>query len=301
MERPYSQAAGPSRTTARAPSKAMYTKKSSLVLEHLAERCQKSWKPRPRWGRGRQAAFAVAAWAVSVQIAVLAERAFALKEVFCLNLDGYPKRWSFMQRQLEALHMSATRWPVDGLAGLDVNDLSQLGLVKQHALKRYCLPAESKLHGIDLTAEGIGRALSHMQVWKHVAMNYEDDDMCLVLEDDCLFLPEFSLASLRERLAKVPANWQIVFLGGQDLLQKQRRLAAEGVHRLYRGFQGTTAYVVTASGCKACLEVTVPLSWQVDTHLAENEVQAGQITYTVKPPEPKPSVQPNESRAMVGP
>ncbi|CAJ1335611.1 unnamed protein product [Effrenium voratum] len=204
-------------------------------------------------------------------------------QVFCLNLDGYPKRWSFMQRQLEALHMSATRWPVDGLAGLDVNDLSQLGLVKQHALKRYCLPAESKLHGIDLTAEGIGRALSHMQVWKHVAMNYEDDDMCLVLEDDCLFLPEFSLASLRERLAKVPANWQIVFLGGQDLLQKQRRLAAEGVHRLYRGFQGTTAYVVTASGCKACLEVTVPLSWQVDTHLAENEVQAGQITYTVKP------------------
>lgn len=193
-----------------------------------------------------------------------------------------------MQEQLAALRMPAARWSaVDGHE-LDVEALARGGLINPRALQRYFLPDEAKLFGIDLTAGGIGCAISHMEIWKYVIETFPDDDEnshFLVIEDDCRFVPGFSEDLLQERLSKVPSGWQMVYLGGQDLMKRQDELAvADGVRRLYHGFRETTAYVITVDGCKACLEVTVPLSWQVDTHLTENEVQEeGRLAYTIKP------------------
>ncbi|CAE8618715.1 unnamed protein product, partial [Polarella glacialis] len=149
-------------------------------------------------------------------------------------------------------------------------------------------PDQQKLFGVDLTAGGIGCALSHMEIWRHVILNNpdaDDGDYFLVIEDDCQFLPGFSEAQLLARLSQVPDDWQMVYLGGQDLMRRQGELeVGDGVRRLYRGFRETTAYLITVSGCKACLEVSVPMSWQIDTHLSENEVELeGGLSYTVKP------------------
>merc|ERR1712203_1278066 len=144
-----------------------------------------------------------------------------------------------------------------------------------------------KLFGVDLTAGGIGCALSHMQIWRDVIQRYPDDSRgrFLVVEDDCRFLPDFSEERLSRRLSEVPDDWQIVFLGGADLMRRQAALeVAPGVRRLYRGFRETTAYIINVAGCKACLEVCIPMSWQIDTHLTENETEAGGgLPYTVKP------------------
>ncbi|CAE7701066.1 CERCAM [Symbiodinium pilosum] len=223
----------------------------------------------------------------AVDVARSTSGTHGVQEVFCINLDQRPECWDFMREQFRELQLAATRWAaVDGQE-LDLALLAEIGLVNPAALKRYFLPDESKLVGIDLTAGSMGRALSHMQVWKHVIMKYgqtEDDRAVLVVENDCKFLANFR-TRLDSALSQVPADWQIVFLGGEDLMQQQGRLdVTEGIRRLYHGFRETTAYLVTVNGCKACLEVTVPLSWQIDTHLTENEVQYdGAPAYTTKP------------------
>jgi len=130
--------------------------------------------------------------------------------------------------------------------------------------------------------------MSHMQIWKDIIEKNPDaeDGACfLVVEDDCKFLPGFGEEQLFSRLGQVPQDWQMVFIGGTDLMRKQAALeVAPGVRRLYRGFRETTAYMITVSGCKACLEVSVPMSWQIDTHLTENEVELPDgASYTVKP------------------
>merc|ERR1719387_2858512 len=215
-----------------------------------------------------------------------------LTSSYCVNLDRRPERWSFVQQQLADLRLPAIRWSaVDGQS-LDVPALAEHGIVAKNSLPRYFLPDEQKLFGVDLTAGGIGCALSHMQIWKDIVERFDGrDDACfLVFEDDCKFLPGFSEAVLAERIAEVPSDWEIVFLGGQDLMRKQHELeVGPRVRRLYRGFRETTAYLITVAGAKACLEVSVPLRWQIDTHLNDGSMRVGplqedpKLEYTLHP------------------
>lgn len=192
-----------------------------------------------------------------------------------------------MQEQFARFQLPALRWSaVDG-STLDVPHLAELGIIAKEALPRYFLPDEQKLFGTDLTNGGIGCALSHMMIWKQVieecnAGRADEKSVFLVVEDDCSFLPGFSEQLLQERLSHVPPDWELVYLGGQDLMHRQHEYqVASGVRRLYKGFRETTAYVINVAGAKACLEVCVPMFWQVDTHLNDESLREG-----LRPPRP---------------
>lgn len=219
--------------------------------------------------------------------------------IFCINLERRPERWRFMQRQLQRLGVPAQRFTaVDG-RDLEFGQLVEGGLISIHALPRYLLPDEEKVFGIDLTPGAIGCALSHIQIWTQIVERHGDllrgpggrgpqAPRYLVIEDDCRFLPSFGEAALESRLREVPSDWEICWLGGVDSLGRQAALqVAPGVRRVYAGFRTTTAYAITVRGAKSALEVCLPLMWQVDTHLTQNElaVEEGQpsFPYTVKP------------------
>jgi len=204
-----------------------------------------------------------------------------------MNLDRRPERWRFMQEQFAKLQMPVQRFSaVDGKT-LDVPQLAEIGIIAKEALPRYFLPNEQKLFGTDLTDGGIGCALSHMMIWRDIIRrcaigSASPSSVFLVVEDDCQFADGFSEAVLSERLSHVPADWEIVYLGGQDLLHRQHEFqVGAGVRRLYKGFRETTAYVVNLAGAKACLEVCVPMYWQVDTHLNDESLREG-----LRPPRP---------------
>merc|ERR1719285_1480259 len=107
--------------------------------------------------------------------------------------------------------------------------------------------------------------MSHLLIWRDIVSQCVSgaaapDASFLVIEDD----------------------WQIVYLGGQDLLKRQHQYqVAPGVRRLYKGFRETTAYMINQAGAKACLEVCVPMHWQVDTHLNDESLREGLV-----PPKP---------------
>ena len=52
-----------------------------------------------------------------------------------------------------------------------------------------------------------------------------------VIEDDCQFANGFSEELLQQRLSNVPSDWEIVFLGGQDLIAKMRHHSAKHSRR----------------------------------------------------------------------
>eukprot|EP00931_Biecheleriopsis_adriatica_P058848 TRINITY_DN35115_c0_g1_i1.p1 TRINITY_DN35115_c0_g1~~TRINITY_DN35115_c0_g1_i1.p1 ORF type:complete len:348 (+),score=51.78 TRINITY_DN35115_c0_g1_i1:67-1110(+) len=209
----------------------------------------------------------------------------SVAHIYCVNLDHRPERWQFMQAQFQRLRMPVERFSaVDGKS-LDVPHLAEIGLVAMEALPRYYLPDDQKLFGTDLTAGGIGCAMSHMLIWRDIVRRCASGAAdprapFLVIEDDCEFASEFSETLLSERMAHVPSDWEIVYLGGQDLLRRQHLYqVGTGVRRLYKGFRETTAYMINAAGAKACLEVCVPMYWQVDTHLNDESLREG-----LKPP-----------------
>eukprot|EP00928_Gymnodinium_smaydae_P063201 TRINITY_DN46864_c0_g1_i1.p1 TRINITY_DN46864_c0_g1~~TRINITY_DN46864_c0_g1_i1.p1 ORF type:complete len:273 (+),score=47.54 TRINITY_DN46864_c0_g1_i1:117-935(+) len=205
----------------------------------------------------------------------------SLHQVFCISLDRRPERWRFMQEQFAKLQMPVQRWSaVDGRT-LDVPRLAEAGIIAKEALPRYYLPDEQKLFGTDLTDGGIGCALSHMMIWREIIRQCSNglaqpSSLFLVIEDDCEFVEAFSEDLLTQRMSEVPSDWEMVFLGGQDLMHRQHLYeVAPGVRRLYKGFRETTAYLVNDAGAKAALEVCIPMHWQVDTHLNDESLRQG--------------------------
>lgn len=183
-----------------------------------------------------------------------------------------------MQSQFSRLRMPVQRWSaVDG-RDLNVQHLAYVGLVAKEALPRYSLPAQQKLFGTDLTDGAIGCALSHMQIWRDIIGCGREQSTFLVLEDDCQFLPDFSEEMVAQRLGHVPSDWELIYIGGQDLMHRQHLYeVSTGVRRLYKGFRETTAYVINVAGAKAALEVCIPMHWQFDTQLNDESLRRGFI------------------------
>jgi len=134
--------------------------------------------------------------------------------IYCINLDHRPERWSYMQRQFEALAMPVQRWSaVDGstIDGECLEELVEGGELHKDAVPRLLLPDDQKIFGMDLTPGAIGCALSHMHVWIDVMRRHgrgefggNERSMVLVAEDDCEFMPGFCEEYFLERLEEVP-------------------------------------------------------------------------------------------------
>ncbi|EPY41483.1 glycosyl transferase-like protein [Angomonas deanei] len=120
---------------------------------------------------------------------------------------------------------------------------------------------------MDLTPGGIGCALGHRLIWQKIVAGKKK--MALILEDDAEFHHRFSRL-LPSRLEQVPSDWGLLYLGGLDLLsagKPPRPFVAEGVRRAYTGQRELTAYVLHHQSAQRCLDLTLPLTWQVDTHI----------------------------------
>lgn len=267
--------------------------RASIALLGLGSALFARYRPRYLQGLNRSRAgsrtrSAATRVAESVETLATAEIGWkSLAHVYCMNLDHRKERWDFMQRQFLQLKMPVERFSAVNGRELDVPELAMNGVIAMEALPRYYLPDEQKLFGTDLTAGAIGCALSHMLIWRDIVRRCAEDGIdprapFLVIEDDCQFAPDFSEQLLLERLSHVPEDWEIVYLGGQDLLRRQHLYeVGKGVRRLYKGFRETTAYLINDAGAKACLEVSVPLYWQIDTHMNDESLREG-----LKPPLP---------------
>lgn len=196
---------------------------------------------------------------------------------FVLNLDRRPDRWAHVSRQtakakLTKLTTTGIVERVSGIDGLSLNikSLADQGLMTPLGYERFCLPQEQKLFGMDLTVGAIGCALGHRKIWQLVVERRLE--RALILEDDVEFSPKFA-STIESRLTQVPRDWELIYLGGLDLLSKgkpPRPFVTEGVRFAYQGHRELTAYMLHHRSAARCLELSYPLTWQIDTHITSN-------------------------------
>ncbi|KAF5222632.1 putative glycosyl transferase-like protein [Trypanosoma cruzi] len=220
-------------------------------------------------------------------------RHYIFDACYVLNLDRRRDRWAHVQRQIARVGLEKFIQPpakvtrVSGVDGnsLDVEALHRDGVITDLGYTRFLLPTEEKLFGMDLTRGAIGCALGHRKIWEMIVA--ERRTRALVLEDDVEFHHKFGrlLGPLWKR---VPADWGIVHLGGLDLLAAEkppRPFIDDGIRLAYQGHRELTAYVIHHISAKRCLELSTPMTWQVDTHISnivESDPEA-QDKYIVDP------------------
>jgi GR25 family glycosyltransferase involved in LPS biosynthesis len=204
---------------------------------------------------------------------------YPFDRVYVLNLDRRADRWRHTQTQLRRARIPdqlVTRVSgIDGVAKFStpqqIEGLVRDGTLTAAAAKRMVdVPQREKLFGMDLTPGAVGCALGHRDIWQRIL---DSNSACaLILEDDVEFHPAIA-RTFAERWAHVPADWELVYLGGVDLLRDgkpPRPFLADGVRYAYKGHRELTAYVLNARSARRCLELTRPMTWQIDTHICMN-------------------------------
>jgi GR25 family glycosyltransferase involved in LPS biosynthesis len=219
---------------------------------------------------------------------------YPFDSVYCINLDRRSDRWAHTQQQLaKAGLQDCVRFSgIDGTTDVDVKQLEREGKLSPLAVQRLQLPKEEKLFGMDLTPGAIGCALSHRAVWRRIVE--AQHQCCLILEDDVEFHPAIR-RQFGDRWSRVPAAWELVYLGGLDLLSSDkppRPYLAGGVRYAYQGHRELTAYVLHAKSAARCLELSEELTWQIDTHIcnifkedakAQDKYISDPLSYVLQP------------------
>eukprot|EP00931_Biecheleriopsis_adriatica_P055991 TRINITY_DN33191_c0_g1_i1.p1 TRINITY_DN33191_c0_g1~~TRINITY_DN33191_c0_g1_i1.p1 ORF type:complete len:577 (-),score=91.63 TRINITY_DN33191_c0_g1_i1:104-1795(-) len=133
-------------------------------------------------------------------------------------------------------------------------------------------PEDGWISSLDHSPETLARAVSHLELWSELANHSDQQAAFIVLDENCSFTPGFDLEMLQSRLSHVPSDWQLLFLGGVDVLglhSGDDYQVADGVRRLYPWFLSRMApYIITVAGAKNALKTCMPLRWRLDCQLA---------------------------------
>jgi len=208
---------------------------------------------------------------------------FPFDAVFYINLDHRQDRLAHMASVLRSSRLDtlppSVLQRVPGIDGtrLNMDDLCAQGMVSPMARDRFLnVPLPEKHYGMDLTPGALGCAMSHMEVWRRIAHSTPRLKCALILEDDVELSPRFPY-EIEKRMATAPNDWQLLYLGGVDLLSagKPARPLVEGCagwRRAYSGQRELTAYCLHSDSAARCLELCKTLDWQIDTHLCMKTV-----------------------------
>ncbi len=199
--------------------------------------------------------------------------------IFVVNLVRRPDRWKSITSQLSSQKLlgvdSSSSLLVKKVPAYDGTLFTTSAVEKSHlvspvGLDRYKnLAQDQKVWGMDLSAGGIGCALSHVDIWCSVVER--NLQRALVLEDDTVLSENF-VENAKKVFDFVPADWESVFLSGLDpegqcgfLRVKQVGTEERYICRLPRLYRTTNCYVINSRGAKNYLKSCVPFTFQLDT------------------------------------
>jgi len=209
------------------------------------------------------------------------ETGFPFERVYVINLDKRTDRWKHIQTQLKKAGIPEKlikRFSAVNGNKVDLEYLKQSGgreegkvpMLTSYAYNSLTAKTPDELvFGHDLTPGALGCALSHIKIWREIVS--EGISRALVLEDDAHFAKNFK-QKLNIRLSHVPSDWGIVYLShinvkGGVFWHPEQGFVGKGVQFANSDTRTTVAYMLNTQAAGRLLEVTIPLSFQVDTHM----------------------------------
>lgn len=179
---------------------------------------------------------------------------------FCITLERRQDRWRRFQDQSGIDGLNLKRFlAVDGKT-IDVKNDDRIAL----CTKRNIISKTRRSHEEIDSVGGIGCALSHIAIWKWMVDN--NQEMCLVFEDDALVPPDFIERAnncIREStILKDPKKWDIWLLGGiwdnLTYIPDEQKCVRIG------SFAASHAMVVTLHAAKRLLKDAFPIHAHID-------------------------------------
>ena len=185
----------------------------------------------------------------------IVEDMMQIAKVHVINMDGSKGRMKSIEGQCRRENISFTRFPAVNGGDLSLDDIE--GRVSKDSYM---------YKNLEGNRGELGCALSHMNIWQDNAIR--NTNMFIVVEDDVVFGDKFN-QKLNKYLAKAPADWDVIYLGGSNIRGKK-------VNELFiqpklglKGNLGTYAMLINKGGCTKLIAQTTPLHKSIDHQLKE--------------------------------
>lgn len=211
-----------------------------------------------------------------------------INSYYCINLAERPDKWNAFQKRAESVHSRFATLvkrfnAVDGkeiLGRLDGNYIKMDWDASLNAKYSPKIRPGPKI----MTAGEVGCALSHIEIWKALAVSETSlEAVVLVLEDDAVF----SSVGRKNRFADVftqamdvlPSDWDMLYLGLSSRGERQyldttkeKSFESQYSVELYRPEYGyhTHAYLITKKAALTLL-ANMPMVGPIDVWLADNK------------------------------
>eukprot|EP00466_Bigelowiella_natans_P000028 jgi/Bigna1/125320/aug1.1_g28 len=204
-------------------------------------------------------------------------------KIFVINLDKRKDRWRHIRKELKRIDLMKYVERISAVDGskIDLEALRQEGssgengekqpaTISNHAYESLTqLSKDELVFGHDLTRGALGCALSHINIWRRIVS--EKLQRVLVLEDDAHFSHNFR-QDLEARISHVPDDWGVIYLAHLNVKDgvfwhPDQGFVGLGVQYANADTRTTVAYIVNYEAAKRLLQVTIPLYFQVDTHM----------------------------------
>jgi glycosyl transferase family 25 len=199
------------------------------------------------------------------------EDTMQIANVHVINMDGSTDRMKSIEDQCSRENISFTRYPAVNGKDLSVTDINGRIATDSYMYKN-----------LERNRGEIGCALSHMNLWRDNALRAIN--MFIVVEDDVIFCEKFN-QKLNKYLAKAPADWDVIYLGGSNI----RGTKVDNNNLFIRpklgikGNLGTYAMLINRGGCAKLIAQTTPLRKSIDHQLKE-EFNKSLKVYYANPP-----------------
>lgn len=203
----------------------------------------------------------------------------SIGRIYVINLDRKPLRWRrtrselhrFKGRDGEALDDLARRFSaIDARYMADTESSSLIPtftLAEQLAVSPIPLliiDADMRARRIEMTRPEIAVALSHIEVWRHIAAG--DVGYVLVLEDDVMMRPGFARRLDREWRALVGCDFDLLYLAYHDVGVVPIERLRVPARRTKPGLWEASAYILSRTGAQKLLEL-LPAHGPIDLWL----------------------------------
>jgi glycosyl transferase family 25 len=223
----------------------------------------------------------------------LAKRLDAVPAGSCSIPDGPAAHAAPLQPVIVSLNRRPDRWEkvVSALGRVGIARISKFAAVDGATLSDQtlsalvdsaCVVSDRPTSHTQLTRPAIGCFLSHLTIWKGFLDGGRD--RLVVLEDDAVPSPSYSANYAERVLAAIPAEADLVLLGGTIMAGLVEKTECEFLSRVYY-FNGTYAYLVTRKGCAKLLQHLLPLRTHIDHQISHVLIRnpASLFAYAVTP------------------
>lgn len=181
----------------------------------------------------------------------------------CISLDRRPDRWEQFKGRCDVAAVRVMRLPAVDAKEFDAVQHPSVSLLTAHNIKFHVRRAHYEID----TVGAIGCSLSHIKAWDYL-MNSTSPAL-VVFEDDALVPADFA-AKLRQVVAELPAEWDIITFyntefGGSRGCGPD---PAAAPLQTCTGQMGSHAYMISRRGAQRMLARAYPIELHVDAYMA---------------------------------